>query len=174
MADIASAFKAEINRLAGKVVRQHVGPLRKLTAAHRREIAALKRHNVALERQVAELRRAETKRAKPEPAVETATRKRFGRKGLVTHRKKLGLSADHYGKLVGATGVSVYAWEAGKTTPSAHALQALAAVRGVGKREALQRLAELGIEVGSRSGRRNRKAPAAMKVATRPRKRLKG
>ena len=61
----------------------------------------------------------------------------------VAPRKRLGLSAANFGLLVGATGQSVYAWEAGKAKPRAQNLAAIAALRGVGKREVAKKLAEL-------------------------------
>ena len=65
----------------------------------------------------------------------------MGQAGLKTHRAKLGLSAKDYGTLVGVSGLTVYHWEAGKSKPRKKQLAALAAVRGMGKREALARLA---------------------------------
>lgn len=61
--------------------------------------------------------------------------------GMAANRKRLGLSAADFGLLVGATGQSVYAWEAGKSKPRGKNLAAIAALRGVGKREVLKRLA---------------------------------
>ena len=49
------------------------------------------------------------------------------------------LSAD-FGRLAGASGQSIYNWEAGKAVPRASQQAALAAVRGLGKREAAKRL----------------------------------
>ena len=45
--------------------------------------------------------------------------------------------------LVGASGQSVYAWEQGKARPRGKNLAAIAALRGVGKREVVERLAAL-------------------------------
>ena len=57
-----------------------------------------------------------------------------------------GLSGtpSDFGRLVGASGQSVYNWEAGKTVPREGQQAALAAVRGLGKREAARRLEALG------------------------------
>ena len=63
--------------------------------------------------------------------------------GMASNRKRLGLSAADFALLVGTTGQSVYAWEAGKSKPRAEALRAIAALRHVGKREVEARLAEL-------------------------------
>ena len=62
---------------------------------------------------------------------------------MAANRKRLGLSAADFGLLVGATGQSIYAWETGKTKPRPQALAAIAALRGIGKREVEARLASL-------------------------------
>ena len=55
-------------------------------------------------------------------------------------RARLGLSAADFGRLVSASGQSIYNWEAGKASPRATQQAAIAAVRGIGKREAAKRL----------------------------------
>ena len=68
---------------------------------------------------------------------------RFTAKGLVSLRRRLGLSAQDCGRLVGAAGQSIYNWESGKARPQAKHLQALAALRPLGKKAAAQRLETL-------------------------------
>jgi DNA-binding transcriptional regulator YiaG len=95
------------------------------------------------------LKRVARKAASPEPSKQGADEEgeggqfRFRAAGMASNRKRLGLSAADFGLLVGATGQSVYAWEAGKAKPRAHNLAAIAALRGVGKREVVKKLAEL-------------------------------
>ena len=60
--------------------------------------------------------------------------------GFAALRKKLGLSATDMGKLIGVSGQSVYHWETGKTKPRANQLQAIAAVRKMGKRAVAAKL----------------------------------
>ncbi|MFM8575649.1 MAG: helix-turn-helix domain-containing protein, partial [Limnohabitans sp.] len=55
-------------------------------------------------------------------------------------RKKLGLSAAEMGQLIGVSPQSIYHWETGKTRPRASQLEAIAAVRKLGKREVAARL----------------------------------
>lgn len=55
-------------------------------------------------------------------------------------RKKLGISAAEMGKLLGVSAQSVYHWETGKTKPRASQLQAIAAVRKMGKRAVAAKL----------------------------------
>jgi len=62
---------------------------------------------------------------------------------MANNRKRLGLSAADFGRLVGATGQSVYAWETGRSKPRGKYLEAIAALRGIGKREVAEKLAAL-------------------------------
>jgi DNA-binding transcriptional regulator YiaG len=143
MANIASLLKSEISRVARKEVRGEVAGLKKAVSSYRSEIAALKRRAQTLESELRRLGKA-TARALPAAAVEPAARaQRFSAKGLASQRKRLGLSAAECGLLVGASGQSIYNWEDGKARPRAKHLQALAALRGMGKKDAAARLAEL-------------------------------
>jgi transcriptional regulator with XRE-family HTH domain len=65
---------------------------------------------------------------------------RFSAKSLAAQRKRLGLSAAALARLLGVSALSVYKWESGNTRPRAKQIQAIAALRGMGKREAAQRL----------------------------------
>ena len=68
---------------------------------------------------------------------------RFSARSVKVQRQRLGLSAADYGKLVGVSGLTVYNWEHEKARPRKAQLAGLVAVRGIGKREALTKLAEL-------------------------------
>jgi DNA-binding transcriptional regulator YiaG len=138
MPNIGTVLKTEITRLARKEVRGEVTALRKASAGYRRDIAALKRQITDLRRQLAAVMRT-SKRAQPVESTEP-TKARFSAKGLKTHRAKLGLSAGDYGRLAGISGQSVYNYEVGKSVPRQSQVAALAAMRGLGKREALARL----------------------------------
>lgn len=142
MPNIAAIFKQEISRLARKEVRTATLGLRKATAQYRREIARLKRNASALEGALARLRRDLGKSAAPAAAPAEGEKLRFTAKGLQSHRGRLGLSAADYGRLAGVTGQTVYKWEHGGARPRRQQLAALAALRGIGKREAAARLAK--------------------------------
>lgn len=137
MTNLNSVLKSEITRLARKEIKTSVDPLRKANTAHRREIAELKRQITALQREI----KASSKspRASKAPSGEPRNT-RFSAKGLKALRARLGLSAADFGQLTGASGQSIYNWEAGKAVPRATQQAALAAVRGLGKREAAKRL----------------------------------
>lgn len=140
MPNIASVFKAETTRLARKEVKALVEPLRKANAQYRRDIAELKRELQAMKREVASLGRQEKKRRQqPLPVTETKGR-RFSPAWLQSHRERLGLAAADYAELVGVSTQTIYNWEHGTSVPRQQQLDALAAIRGIGKREALRRL----------------------------------
>lgn len=140
MSKIANVLREEIARLARKEVRTETASLRKSNAQHRRDIAELKRQNSALTRQVAYLEDQERKRAAEAPPRAAAEGKRFSPRWLRAHRRKTGLSAADYARLVGVSAQTIYNWERGKAKPQEQQLASLVEVRGLGKREAHRRL----------------------------------
>ncbi len=155
MPNLATVLKEEIRRLARKEAKTQVATLRKTTTQHRRDIAALKRQLKEQERRNARL---EKTLARGVPAStqtsDGATAPRFSPAWLAKHRAKLGLSATDYAKLVGVSGFTIYNWEKGKNRPRNAQLQALAAVRGLGKRQVVARLQQ-------RGGKRKKRAKKA-------------
>lgn len=160
MANLGIVLKDEISRLARKAIKQETIKLQKASAQHRHDIASLKRTLSKLESGLAQLE-------KRKPASRTSTEKdsapsvRFNIKGLRSQRKKLGLSAADYAKLVGVTPLSIYNWERGITRPRATQLATLASLRGLGKKEALSRVGK----TKTKSKRLPRKKAAAPKKA---------
>lgn len=142
MPNIASVLKEEIARVARKEVRADTQPLKKSSASHRSDIAALKRRIAALEQMVKRLGRQGGGKAAKADAGPPAGSFRFSAGGLMAQRKRLGLSAAEAGKLLGVSDQSVYKWENGKTRPRASQFAAIAALRGMSKKQAAARLAE--------------------------------
>lgn len=145
MPNIASVLKTEIARVARKEVRSEIGTLKKAASTYRTEIAALKRRAQALEQELRRLGRAKASTGVASTVVDQDTSKslRFSAKGLASQRARLGLSAEDCGRLLGASGQSVYNWEAGATRPRAKHLPAIAALRTLGKKQAAAVLASL-------------------------------
>ena len=143
MANIASVLKDEIRRLAKREIKAEIGKTKRAIVQFRRDIAQLKRLLAELARKIAAVeKRAGTSADKP---VEDAGEKiRFSPRSVKAQRARLELSASDYGKLVGVSPLTIYAWEQGKSHPRKAQLAALVAVRGIGKRKALQKLAEIG------------------------------
>ncbi|MDB5870662.1 MAG: family transcriptional regulator [Ramlibacter sp.] len=142
MSNIASILKSEIARVARKEVRAETEGIKKASTQYRSHIATLKREVAALERHVRQLLKG-AKREAPQPSGSHAGKIRFSAKRLADHRAKLGLSAKDYGALIGVSPLSIYKWEGGDVRPRASQLQAIAAVRKFGKREAATRLEDL-------------------------------
>lgn len=151
MPNIGNVLRDEILRLSRKETRSQVEPTRKVSARQRKDIAELKRQVEQLQRQVALLSRRSLA-APATPAESTTSKVRFTAKGLRTHRERLGLSAGEFGKLVGVSAQSIYNWELEKARPRAEQLSKVAALRGMGKREAQARLEQsvAGAKVGKR------------------------
>lgn len=139
MPNVGTILKDEITRLSKKAVRQQVGLIQASASAQRKQLAALKKQVQALQRELALLRRT-TARAQSPAEPTDGKQHRFSAKGLVTLRAKLGLSAEDFGLLAGVTGHTIYSWEKEKSAPRAAQVEAVAALRSIGKREAQRRL----------------------------------
>ena len=143
MSNLGNVLKAEIVRLARKEMRKEVGPVRQTAAALRRDNAALKRHVAAAERRIRALERQSAAGGSTSSRTPSAGKPtRFVAKGLKSLRKRLGLSAADLSRMIGVSEQSVYNWEAKKTVPRPRQVEAIAALRGLGKRAAHAMLAE--------------------------------
>jgi DNA-binding transcriptional regulator YiaG len=140
MPNIAGVLKEEIRRLAKKEIKAHVGSTRQAVARYRSDIANLKRQLGQQEREIKLLKKQQ---GQPQAEEEPLESVRFSARSVKAQRKRLGLSAADYGKLVGVSGLTIYNWEQEKARPRKAQLTALVAVRGIGKKEALMKLAEL-------------------------------
>lgn len=144
MPNIAAVLKDEIARIARKEVRAQTAEFKKSSAQYRTHIAALRRRIDELERQLKRASKGTAAAVKSTPPEEEGgTHRRFSPTRLAAQRSKLGLSAADFAALLGVSGQSVYKWEHGEARPRAAQLEAIAALRGIGKREAAARLAQL-------------------------------
>ena len=164
MTSLAAALKEEIGTLARREVRRQTASTDKAAARCAREIAALKRELQALEHRLASLgtappgppaapmktsghaspgRRAAKKASVTSASANPSPQSPFSGEALKAHRERVGLSAENYGKLLGASALSVYNWEQGKARPRKSSVDAWTAIRRIGKREAARRLASL-------------------------------
>lgn len=139
--NLAATLKSEIARIARKEIKAEVQQLRKASTQSRSDIAALKRRLAELERAVGRAAKSGAPKAPPQAtAGERPLRMTFSPTGLAAQRRRLGLSAQELGVLLGVSGQSIYKWEQGKTRPRATQLVALRTIRSVGKREVARRL----------------------------------
>lgn len=149
MPNIGTVLREEISRLSRRETRSLVDATKKATSQHRRDIAALKRQVSQLQRQVKQLSRKGIA-VQQAGSSESATKSiRFTSKGLRSLRSRLGLSQADLGTLLGVSSQSVYNWERDSAHPRESQLVRLAALRGVGKRQAaemLKQLAEMNIK----------------------------
>lgn len=153
MPNIGALLKQEISRLARRELRGQVKGMKKASAQYRRDIAALKRKVAKLEHQVSLLQGKVLNYAAIPSDSSTGKRVRFVPKALRSQRERLGLSAADYGRLAGVSAKSVYDWEHEAARPRGEQLATLAALRGIGKREARARLEQLEKQ-GARRGRK--------------------
>jgi len=105
-----------------------------LEKENQRLVAAMKRYHVA---QPEKVEQEEGKKA------------RFTSRGISALRKKLRLSQADFGKLLGATPHAVYLWEKkiGALNLRDKTKAAILSIRGLGAKEAKEKLAELGKKV---------------------------
>ena len=143
MPNVATVLKDEIRRLAKKEIKADVGTTKQAVARFRSDIANLKRMLGQQEREIKILKKELQKQGQASAKEEPLENVRFSARSVKAQRSRLGLSAADYGKLLGVTGLTVYNWEHGTSRPRKAQLAALVAVRGIGKREAMARLADL-------------------------------
>jgi DNA-binding transcriptional regulator YiaG len=141
MTTLAIALKDEIRRLARKEIRAQTGHTSRAVAQYRREIARLKRQQRDQERKLAFLA-AQTRKTIASPAAEPDLNggTRFSARSVRAQRRRTGLSAADYAKLVGVSPLTIYNWEHNKSRPRQGQFTALVALRGLGKREAQTKL----------------------------------
>jgi DNA-binding transcriptional regulator YiaG len=140
MSTFAQQLKNEVARISRKEMKAEMQSLKKFSAQYRSDIAALKRRVASLESLVKKLSRQTTSSTLRQVEETDGAALRFRAGGFATLRKKLGLSAQEMGQLLGVTGQTIYLWESGKSKPRAAQLQAIAKVRKMGKREARAQL----------------------------------
>ena len=141
MSNFAAQLKTEISRIAKKESRTQAAVLKKAQTTHRAEIADLKRRIASLEAVVRRLGKTSARSTTPANEEDEPQGLRFRADGFASLRKKFGVSAAQMALLLGVSNQSVYHWETGKSKPRAAQLQAIAAVRKLGKKEVAQRLA---------------------------------
>jgi DNA-binding transcriptional regulator YiaG len=117
--------------------------LKKASSQYRRDIAELKRQVSNLQGRITLLEKQVPQNVPSQVTGTDTTAVRFTAKGLCSQRKRLGLSATDYGKLVGVTAQTIYSWENGLSRPRKQQLPLLASIRPMGKREAQARLEQL-------------------------------
>jgi DNA-binding transcriptional regulator YiaG len=146
MPNVAGVLREEICRLAKKEIKVQVGKTQKAAAQYRRDIAKLKRLLSQHEKEIRLLKkRTQEQQGQPQANESEMEGIRFSARSVKAQRQRLGLSAADYGTLIGVSGLTIYNWEHDKARPRKAQLTALVAARGMGKREALAKLAEAAV-----------------------------
>lgn len=140
MPNIGALLKDEISRLCRREIRKAVASVKKASAAYRRDIASLKRQLAALQKKSASVEKRVNVASESKSRTPPDRPVRFVAKGLRSLRSRLGLSAAQMALLLDVSEQSVYNWETKKATPRKEQLTAIIAMRGMGKREAQERL----------------------------------
>jgi DNA-binding XRE family transcriptional regulator len=140
--NIAVALKSEISRVSRKELKAETQALKTASTQYRSDIAALKRRVTELERLVSRLGKVQVKNVVVSAASDAPTKVRFSAKGFASLRKKLGITSAEMGQLIGVSDQSVYKYEKGEVQPRQATLEAIAGLRGLGKRSVAERLAD--------------------------------
>ena len=147
MSNVVKILKAEIARISKKEAKSATQAIGKSNTWLRKTVADLKKRLVLLEkenkRMVAAMKKYQV--AQPERLEQEEGRKaRFTSKGINSLRKKLRLSQADFGKLLGTTPHAVYLWEKkdGQLSLRDRTKAAILSVKGLGAREAKEKLAE--------------------------------
>lgn len=143
MANLASALKEEITRLARKELKNDSASLKKANGRHRGDIATLKRRVVLLEQRLAQLEKLLARRPASTHVDAAAPIPRFSASGLKKLRARLEISAPVLASILGVSAQTVYNWEAGISRPDKEFVARISILRKMGKREVRDRLAQM-------------------------------
>lgn len=166
MSKLAATLKEEITRLGRREAKKATARLKQRITALERVVRAQKSAMQQLGRQMqAAASRMERAPAQTEAAASATDGTRMSPGLIRSLRKRLKLSQTDFARLTGVTHVAVYLWESGRTKPRGKRREALIALRGLGVREARQRLEEMGPAASKRAGNGRRKKRAAKKAA---------
>jgi DNA-binding transcriptional regulator YiaG len=165
MSNVVKVLKAEIIRISRKEARSATQGIGRSNTWLRKVVADLKKRVLLLEkgnkRLAATVKKYQV--AQPEKVEQEEGRKaRFTSRGIHSLRRKLRLSQADFGKLLGTTPHAVYLWEkkAGALNLRDKTKAAILSIRGLGAKEAKDKLAELGgrLKKGRGSASKKRKS----------------
>lgn len=140
---VMSELKAEITRLSRREIRKELEPIKRVNAAQRGYIADLRREVADLQKEVNRLRKELGKAAPVVEEQEADTRFWITGKGVLSLRKRLGLTQSEFAQLADVTTQSIVKWEKSEgKIPFRQQQTALnvQAIRGMGKRDAREAL----------------------------------
>jgi DNA-binding transcriptional regulator YiaG len=141
---VIKELQSEITRLARKEINKELAPIKRVNATQRGLIANLRRDVTELQKEVAKLKKAVPDEIAATEATEDA-RKGFWMtgKGVLSLRKRLGITQAELGALADVTPQTVIRWEKtdGKIAfRGEETINRMQTVRTMGKREADEKL----------------------------------
>ena len=148
MSNIAKVLKAEIARISKREAKSATQGIGKSNTWLRKTVADLKRRVLLLEKEnkrlVVTVKKYQVE--SPQKPDEETSKARLTSRGIHGLRGRLRLSQAGFAKLVGVTPYSVYLWETKKTALNLRdkTKAALLSIRGLGAKEAKEKLAEIG------------------------------
>ena len=144
MSNVMKELKSEISRLARKEIHAELAPVRKINAAQRGFIAALRRQVDVLQKEVSALKKWAPSSASSVDQNNTVLEERVGftGKGIKALRRRLGLTQAALARLAGVSGPAVVQWEKkqGKMRLRTTTSCKLQEIRKMKKRDVLVRL----------------------------------
>ena len=142
MPNLALTLRDEIRRLARKEIKLHLRTTRRATVQYRRDIARMKRELLSQSRRIATMLSRQTRQHRKDVASSDVEiiGTRFSSRSVRAQRRRLKLTAQQYGQLIGVSAQTVYLWERGATRPGKAPFAKLVAARQLGRREALDQL----------------------------------
>lgn len=144
MSDIVSTLKDVVRQMARREIRSQVTIARRAVVDQSREIAQLRRLVELQQKKLASLesggRTVQVVEGVQLGKGESLANARFSVRSVKAQRKRLKLSAEEFGQLLGVTAQTIYNWEQGKVRPRKSQLARLMGARRLGRREAIRRL----------------------------------
>jgi len=149
MSNIVKVLKAEIARISRKEARSATQGIGKSNTWLRKVVADLKKRMLSLEKENKGLAVTLKKYYVESPQEldqEESRKARFTSRGIQSLRNRLRLSQADFGKLLGTTPHAVYLWEKkiGALNLRDKTKAAILSVRGLGAREAKEKLKAIG------------------------------
>ena len=146
MSNVAKVLKEEIARISKREAKSATQAIGKSTTWLRKTVADLKKRLSLLEKESRRLTAVMKKQqleSPQKPDAEEGKKARFTSRGIRALRKKLRISQADFGKLVGTTPGAVHLWEKkdGALSLRDKTKSAILSVRGLGAREAKEKLA---------------------------------